>query len=58
MAALGSVLFSEGLRGPPGVGAVVGSESLPLLGSPSLGLMETPQMGHLVVIPIFQHLHI
>ena len=29
MAALGSVLFSEGIRGPPGVGAAVGSESLP-----------------------------
>ena len=43
----------RGFRGPPRVGAAVGSESLPLLGSPSLGLMETPQVGYLVIIPIF-----
>ena len=57
MAALGSVLFSEGLRGPPGVGAVVGSECLPLPGFPSLGHGGSSG-GYLAIIPIYQHIWI
>ena len=56
-ASLGTVLSSEWASlALPGVSAVVGLLVSPLPDSPSLGLLETPQVGHLVIIPIFQHI--
>ena len=40
----------------PGVSAAVGLLVCPLPDSPSLGLLETPQVGHRVIIPMFQHI--
>ena len=56
-ASLGTVLSSEWASlALPGVSAAVGLLVCPLPDSPSLGLLETPQVGHLVIIPIFQHI--
>ena len=58
-ASLGTVLSSEWASlALPGVSAAVGLLVSRLPDSPSLGLLETPQVGHLVIIPMFQHIQV
>ena len=58
-ASLGTVLSSEWASlALPGVSAAFGLLVCPLPDSPSLGLLETPQVGHLVIIPMFQHIQV